>query len=69
MGRRSLATNPRVPWAMHAVVHVMEMQRRFEDAAWLRLHQPAGLKPTPLPAICGGTSRSFAWAAAACAAG
>ena len=41
VGRRSLATNPGVPWAMHAVVHVMEMQRRFEDAAWLRLHQPA----------------------------
>ena len=41
MGRRSLATNPRVPWAMHAVVHVMEMQRRFEDAVCWRLHQPA----------------------------
>ena len=41
-GRRSLAANPRVPWAVHAVAHVMEMQGRFDDgAAWLRTHQPA----------------------------
>ena len=41
-GRRALAINPRVPWAVHAVAHVMEMQGRFEDgAAWLRHHQPA----------------------------
>ena len=41
-GRRALAINPRVPWAVHAVAHVMEMQGRFEDgAAWLRQHQPA----------------------------
>jgi tetratricopeptide (TPR) repeat protein len=40
-GRRALAANPRVPWAVHAVAHVMEMQGRFEDgAAWLRQHQP-----------------------------
>ncbi len=40
-GRRALALNPRAPWAVHAVAHVMEMQGRFEDgAAWLRLHQP-----------------------------
>ena len=39
-GRRALAANPRVPWAVHAVAHVMEMQGRFEDgSAWLRLHQ------------------------------
>ncbi len=41
-GRRSLALNARVPWAVHAVAHVMEMQGRFEEgAAWLRQHQPA----------------------------
>lgn len=40
-GRRALAANPRMPWAVHAVVHVMEMQGRFEDgAAWLRQTQP-----------------------------
>ena len=41
-GRRALAIEPRVPWAVHAVAHVMEMQGRFEDgAAWLRLNQPS----------------------------
>ena len=41
-GRRALAANPRVPWAVHAVAHVMEMQGRFEEgSAWLRLNQPA----------------------------
>ena len=40
-GRRALQANPRVPWAVHAVAHVMEMQGRFEEgAAWLRQHQP-----------------------------
>jgi hypothetical protein len=40
-GRRALAANPRVPWAVHAVAHVMEMQGRFEDgSAWLRQQQP-----------------------------
>jgi hypothetical protein len=40
-GRRALAADPCVPWAVHAVAHVMEMQGRFEEgAAWLRLHQP-----------------------------
>ena len=39
-GRRALALNPKVPWAVHAVAHVMEMQGRFEEgAAWLRQHQ------------------------------
>ena len=41
-GRRALAADPRVPWAVHAVAHVMDMQGRFEEgSAWLRLHQPA----------------------------
>jgi hypothetical protein len=36
-GRRALALDPRVPWAVHAVAHVMEMQGRFEEgSAWLR---------------------------------
>ncbi|MCA0244664.1 MAG: tetratricopeptide repeat protein [Proteobacteria bacterium] len=40
-GRRALALDPRVPWAVHAVAHVMEMQGRFEEGgAWLRQHQP-----------------------------
>jgi hypothetical protein len=40
-GRRALALNPRVPWAVHAVAHVMEMQGRFEEGSvWLRQHQP-----------------------------
>jgi hypothetical protein len=40
-GRRALAGAECVPWAVHAVAHVMEMQGRFEDgAAWLRQHQP-----------------------------
>jgi hypothetical protein len=39
-GRRALELNPQVPWAIHAVAHVMDMQGRFEDgAAWLRQHQ------------------------------
>jgi hypothetical protein len=39
-GRRALAADPRVPWAVHAVAHVMEMQGRFEEGAtWLRQQQ------------------------------
>ncbi len=39
-GRRALAHDPRVPWAVHAVAHVMEMQGRHEEgASWLRQHQ------------------------------
>lgn len=41
VGRQALAADPRQPWAVHAVAHVMEMQGRFEDgSAWLRQHQP-----------------------------
>jgi hypothetical protein len=40
VGRRALALDPRVPWAIHAVTHVMEMQGRYEEgAAWLRQQQ------------------------------
>ncbi len=40
-GRRALEIDPRVPWAVHAVAHVMEMQGRFEEGGvWLRQHQP-----------------------------
>jgi hypothetical protein len=42
VGRRALAIEPRSPWAVHAVAHVMEMQGRFEEGgAWLRQHQAA----------------------------
>jgi hypothetical protein len=42
VGRQALVANPRVPWAVHAVAHVMEMQGRFEEgSAWLRQHQAA----------------------------
>jgi tetratricopeptide (TPR) repeat protein len=40
-GRQALHADPRGPWAIHAVAHVMEMQGRFDDgAAWLRQQQP-----------------------------
>jgi hypothetical protein len=40
-GRRAVAGDARVPWAVNAVAHVMQMQGRFEDgASWLRQHQP-----------------------------
>jgi hypothetical protein len=36
MGRRALAADARVPWAIHAVAHVMEMQGRHDEgSAWM----------------------------------
>lgn len=41
IGRRALSGPDCVPWAVHAVAHVMEMGGRFDEgAAWLRQHQP-----------------------------
>jgi len=35
-GRKALALNPRDPWAVHAVTHVMEMQGRLDEGInWL----------------------------------
>ena len=33
MGRKALAIEPNDGWSVHAVVHVMEMQKRFEEGA------------------------------------
>jgi tetratricopeptide (TPR) repeat protein len=39
-GRRALELNPRDPWAVHAVAHVMEMQGRVRDGIdWLTSRQ------------------------------
>ncbi|WP_280153715.1 tetratricopeptide repeat protein [Piscinibacter sp. XHJ-5] len=39
-GREAVAGRAKVPWATHAVAHVMEMQGRFEDGIdWLRERQ------------------------------
>ena len=36
-GRRALSGTAKVPWAIHAVAHVMEMQGRYtEGAAWMQ---------------------------------
>jgi hypothetical protein len=41
LGRRAASMGP-VPWAVHAVTHVMEVQGRFDDgSAWLRQQQQA----------------------------
>jgi hypothetical protein len=40
-GRRAVAGNAKVPWAIHAVAHVMEMQGRHADGVkWLTARQP-----------------------------
>jgi hypothetical protein len=46
IGRRALGM-ARVPWAVHAVTHAMEMQGRFDDgAAWLRQQQEGWIAGT-----------------------
>ena len=41
VGRRALAASTRVPWAIHAVAHVMEMQSRHaEGAVWMATWRP-----------------------------
>jgi hypothetical protein len=41
VGREALAASARVPWAIHAVAHVMEMQGRHEEGAdWMGQWRP-----------------------------
>lgn len=41
VARRAVSGGVSVPWAVHAVTHVLDAQGRFEDGtAWLRQHQP-----------------------------
>ena len=40
-GRRALSGTAKVPWAIHAVAHVMEMQGRFDEGlAWMTRWRP-----------------------------
>jgi hypothetical protein len=40
VGREATSGEAKVPWATHAVAHVMEMQGRFDDGRrWLREHE------------------------------
>ena len=40
-GRRALAADPKAPWAVHAVAHVMEMQGRHEEGTqWMQRWRP-----------------------------
>ena len=40
VGREAVSSTAKVPWATHAVAHVMEMQGRYSDGlAWLHQHQ------------------------------
>jgi len=44
-GRRALEADPKAPWAVHAVAHVMEMQGRFDEGArWLERWRPEWLE-------------------------
>ncbi len=41
VGRQALAADPKAPWAVHAVAHVMEMQGRHEEGTqWLAGRRP-----------------------------
>ena len=41
-GRVALAKNPEVPWAIHAVAHVMQMQGRYRDGSeWMARRRDA----------------------------
>ncbi|MFO1338987.1 MAG: hypothetical protein U1F53_12305 [Burkholderiaceae bacterium] len=57
IGRRAMAGDARVPWAVHAVAHVMEMQGRFEDGAMRCASTSTAGPRATAPATCGG-----AWA-------
>jgi len=40
-GRRALAADPKAPWAVHAVAHVMEMQGRHQEGTqWMERWRP-----------------------------
>ena len=66
-GRQALARDARVPWAIHAVAHVMEMQGRHEEGLrWMDEHRAAGARAlaiatahraTASPATSAGTRR------------
>ena len=61
-GRQALDDNACVPWAVHAVAHVMEMQGRFDDgAAWLREHQPMWAEPVSLTYGANGLAVHLWW--------
>ncbi|MFO1285644.1 MAG: tetratricopeptide repeat protein [Rubrivivax sp.] len=70
-GRRALAIEPRAPWAVHAVAHVMEMQGRFEEGgAWLRQHQGVWSEGNGrgAPVVAQGALQGKRWTSPACCA-